>query len=400
MYVRSNSNQKEAGARILLASCREADPVVGRCLRFEFEDSAMAVDSVDMVCPGREAFAVSRSRRLVARLDAAPLPRFRRTPSPRYKMFVACIQGLDDLYRIAPASPWRHAAEVSVCCIDEVYARQVPQCTGAMALLRPFDLIFVGCHASVDALSRATGRPCHYLPPSVDTQRFCPYPDPPARVIDVYSMGRRSPRTHETLLEMSERDGWFYHFDTTQNAMITDHHEHRRRLADLVKRTRYFLVNVAHCDTPQLTGGQQELGYRYFEGAAAGTVLIGQLPGPAAASSMFDWPDAVVPLPYDSDEIGNLIRELDAAPQRVERIRRDNVVHALRRHDHVHRWARILEVVGLDATPALHERRRTLNETADKIEGTAAGHGRAATVPSGPAPGAEFLGGAGMAAVG
>ncbi len=370
-------------ARILWASCRAADPVVARCLRFEFEDVAAAVDGVDMVCPGPERFRVSPTRRLIARIDAAPWRGRRRSAKPRYKMFVACVAGLDDLYRIAPTSRWRAAAEISVCCIDEVYARQIQSCTGAMALMRQFDMIFVGCHDSVEPLSRATGRPCHYLPPSVDTLRFCPYLTPRARVVELYSMGRRSARTHSAMLEKADHDGSLYHFDTTRNALVTDHREHREHLADIVKRTRYFLVNVAQCTVPALTGGQQELGYRYFEGAAAGTVLIGELPPRAAAAAGFDWPDAVVPLPFDSDAIGEVIRTMDADPARVAQIRRNNMIQSLRRHDHVHRWARVLEAAGLEPMPALQERRRALNELADQIE--RAGPAHAGTESGSPA---------------
>jgi len=43
---------------------------------------------------------------------------------------------------------------------------------------------------------------------------------------------------------------------------------------------------------------------------------------------VFDWQDAVIRLPFDSPDTGEILEALDADPQRIERIRRENVHHA------------------------------------------------------------------------
>jgi hypothetical protein len=46
---------------------------------------------------------------------------------------------------------------------------------------------------------------------------------------------------------------------------------------------------------------------------------------------------------------------------------RNNVVNALRRHDWVYRWERVLDSVGLPHTEAMRERRRRLGALADAV---------------------------------
>ena len=52
-------------------------------------------------------------------------------------------------------------------------------------------------------------------------------------------------------------------------------------------------------------------------------------------------------MPFDCPEIGELIADLDQQPERLARIRRDNVVNSLLRHDWYHRWSEILRTIDL-----------------------------------------------------
>lgn len=110
------------------------------------------------------------------------------------------------------------------------------------------------------------------------------------------------------------------------------------------------------------------MGLRYFEGAAAGTVLIGDAPHNESFTQNFGWKDSVIPLEFNSGDIADVIAELEEDPERVERIRRANVANSLRRHDHVHRWAEILSIAGLVETPNMQTRRRRLEELALSVE--------------------------------
>src|SRR5258705_13338084 len=158
-------------------------------------------------------------------------------------------------------------------------------------------------------------------------------------------MGRRPPETHKAVLRMADAGEWYYMYDAGTNYSVSSHAEHRRRLADMIKRSRFFLVNPASgADKVERTRGQQELGFRFFEGAAAGAVLIGDAPHNASFNEYFGWQDSVIPLPFDSGDVADVIAELEADPSRLGRISKTNVVNSLRRHDHVYRWGQVLSL--------------------------------------------------------
>ena len=58
-----------------------------------------------------------------------------------------------------------------------------------------------------------------------------------------------------------------------------DYRQHREMLANIVKRSRYFIVYSVYRDgSPEAIGNQIEVAFRYYEGSAAGAVMLGQMP--------------------------------------------------------------------------------------------------------------------------
>jgi hypothetical protein len=173
------------------------------------------------------------------------------------------------------------------------------------------------------------------------------------------------------LLDLARERRLFYLYDTfSGNIPVQNPAEHRLQLGNLIKRSRFFLANRAKANEEGETGRQEELGFRFFEGAAGGAVMIGEAPEVASFQEHFDWPDALIHLPFGSPRIGELIAGLKGQPQRLARIRRDNVVHVLRRHDWAYRWRAVLEYLGLTPLKGLRER-----------------EGRLAALAAGPIPG-------------
>ena len=201
----------------------------------------------------------------------------------------------------------------------------------------------------------------------MDALSFCPYPDSHERVIDVYSMGRRPHLTHQKLLEMARTSGLFYVHDTIAGSQAINAREHRALVANMAKRSRYFLVNPGKFDEPAHTAHQVEFGYRYFEGAASGAIMIGERPNNEVFPKLFDWPDAVTELPHTSGDIEAIIRDLDRDPERQDRIRRTGVVQALMRHDWVYRWETILTAAGLEVSSNAQERKARLRKLAEQV---------------------------------
>ncbi len=360
-YVR-----RAADARVLLVSQRRLAPVTWRSLLFNFEDVIATVDAVDLAAPLPADAPGERRRQRAQRLDrlylgaGRALLRLEPELDRRYPLLFVSLQGLQDLFQLGSLAPWLAAADVSVCYVEELWRSELPARRAELALLRHFDLVLLSCHGTVEPVAAATGRPCRYLAPGVDLLTFCPYPDPPARVIDIYAMGRRSAEMHETLVALAARRRLFYLYDTLSRADVHDPADHRRLLAELIKRARYFTVSRPKFDVPLRAAQQHEVGFRFFEGAAGGTVLLGQPPDTPVFAQIFNWEDAVVPC--TPDDVGAVIEALDANPGRVDGIRRRNTLNTLKRHDCVDRWAEVLAAAGLPSTPGVDARRHRLAE--------------------------------------
>src|SRR5262249_1463993 len=161
----------------------------------------------------------------------------------------------------------------------------------------------------------------------VDCMRFTPYPRFPERSIDCYSIGRRSPVTHASLLELAARNDFFYLYDTVAGFPVLNWKEHRGLFASLMSRTRYFITHKPALGRDVDVGRDEMVAARTFEGAAAGTVMIGIPPDCSEYRTLFDWPDATIEIPFECRNIAEVIAELDAQPERMAIVRRNNMVY-------------------------------------------------------------------------
>jgi hypothetical protein len=366
-----------SNSRVLVVSQRSVRPVVSNAGGYEFEDVVRAIDDVDLLVieteePNRfplEQKMLSRIRRHTG-IDAHREPRRKEAKVTKpYDLFFMRIMSPTQLDILESVKGWQENCQTKVCWIEELWPNWIEHAKWLQPL-RQFDHVFVLMRESPDPLSRAIGRPCSFMPPGVDALRFCPYPNPPSRSIDFYAMGRRSPITHRSLLAYAEqREDFTYLYDSARpTTFVEGPAEHRELLASLIKRSRFFLANRAKAGAAEQTKGAQAFGPRFFEGAAAGALLVGTPPECTEFGSYFDWPDALVPIEYGSERIGEVIDELDADPDRVRRARQANITNVLRRHDWAHRWQTVLAEVGLSPLQATRERETRLERRAQEVE--------------------------------
>jgi hypothetical protein len=356
--------------RILIFSQRNIfKKALFRCAHFEFENIISQIDSVELLAPeldlstGRQAIA----KRIAFHAPIALNPGIERTrPKAHYDLFLAVCGAPTDLLMVDAVGNWREACKTSICLIDELWVREMAGYRHFLRILEKFDVVMLYYSQSVQALHERIRRKCVFLAPGVDTTLFSPYPAPPKRVVDVYSIGRRSEITHQALLKMASEDGLFYLHDSIAGDQAIHPSEHRALFANVAKRSRYFIVNPGLIDRPDRRGNQIEIGNRYFEGTAAGAILVGERPNNQEFDRLFDWPDAVIPLPYNSSDI-SLIKELDKQPERQDRICRNNAAQAMLRHDWVYRWETILETAGLSPMPELLQRKEHLRTMAAAV---------------------------------
>jgi hypothetical protein len=370
-------------ASVLLLSMREAARGVGYCALYEFEYVLEELFDVEVVAP-RDVERLHPSRRVyrMARMlgaspdlaGALPLGRPEFRAQREYDMFLAVFNHTHELYALRTLADYRKHCRTAICYLGEAWGHNLPGYL--LELLRDFDHIFCGIKSACEGVAKITGRPCGYVPMGIDAVGFCPYPEPPTRSIDVCQLGRRSPVTHEALLAYARQQHRFYYYDTVRTPAqkrsraqltfeVTNIMEHRSLLANLLKRSRYFIANRAYANLPSWTAGVHEIATRYYEGAAAGTVMLGEPPDSDEFRSQFGWPDAVVRTPFDAPDVADVIARLDADPERVAAIRRNGVVGALERHDWAHRLQVMLEAIGRAPSARMAARRRRLAELAE-----------------------------------
>ena len=220
------------------------------------------------------------------------------------------------------------------------------------------------------AVQGAVGKPVHHVPLGADIFRFTPYPNPPQRVIDVYSMGRRSEVAHEALLKKASRRELFYIYDTLPGLLIQpkDHRQHRDLVANCAKRSKFFVTYPAKVDMADETRGQSEVGARFFEGAATGAVLVGQAPTIPAFAKEFNWPNAVVDIGSTESDLDAALQPFVSDPARFAALSKRNAVEAIKRFDWSYRWREMLGLVGMQLTAKHLEREKQLAALAAQAE--------------------------------
>jgi hypothetical protein len=371
-----------SGGRVLLLSMRRLSTLAAYCGQYEFEDVVTAVTGADRVEAddtralefSRRAYKLlrvgSRSRRLARAW--APGPSTVRLAQD-YDLFFPIFNNPHELYALATVPDWRRRCRLAACFINEIWAHLWP--TELLELLTDFDHVFLGSRPCAEQVQRSVGRPCSYLPLATDVLRFAPLPPPPPRMIDVCNIGRRSPVTHEALMTLARERRIFYYYDTIaasgaglkqRTFHVDSAAEHRLLLAGLLQRSQYFIANRSRVNEADLAV-QEVISSRFYEGAAAGTVVLGEAPRSEDFAQQFNWRDAVIPLPFDSPDIERILAELNTDPQRVERARSENIRQSALRHDWSHRFQTVLATLGLSPTEALlrrDERLRALAESA------------------------------------
>jgi hypothetical protein len=346
-----------------------------KCGLYEAQDVLVDVDDVDLICLDmgwgawfneiwlRRPLYHDVSRKLIFANPGLKKVQLSRN----YDVFIAVCSSYWDLPCINAIERWRAHCKISVCWIDEMWAAEIPRYKRWHDALSQFDYVFTGYRDSVPVLSKVANRPCYWLPGAVDAFRFSPLPNPPARVVDVYSIGRRHEGIHRELLMAARRGELFYVHDTFANVgniEVHDHQQHRDLFANTAKRSRYFMVAPAKMDSLRQIRDQVEIGYRYYEGAAAGTVMIGEAPGCEAFSELFGWPEVVMQAKPDGSDIMAVIRDLGSEPERMAAISRRNAKEALLHHDWVYRWNEVFRVAGIEPSPRMMAREQRLKEMA------------------------------------
>jgi hypothetical protein len=377
MLTSFDANTDKKPARILVVSSRGFNAAAASCGCYEFEDLICDVDNADLFVPVNDRDRMRKMYRLIKYIGKSDRLAAKLTPYPKdfvidheYDLLLIVVHNAWDLQLINSIQNWQTKCRYTACLITEIHEKELNNWRLLQEPFQNFDLIFACTYLCNAKLSQAIDRPVIYLPGGSDALKFCPYPNPPERSIDVIALGRRSPEIHRSLLEQAQTSNFFYYYDTVkkQALEIDNPREHRIKLISLMQRTRFSINYFAKFDNPALTKNSQEIGFRFFEGAAAGTIMLGLPPANEMFSQYFDWEDVVIEVDPDSQDIINTIAKLDSQPEKLASIRRQNVVNSLLKHDWVYRWQTILAAFNLAPTQSIIDRQQRLQQLAQSIE--------------------------------
>ena len=371
--TRIGKQDPDTKARVLLFSHSNIyEQEVWRCSWRDFVRILQEIESVDILAPKPKSWYRNGKRlalRLGEHLSIPVNPGVATTTVDRdYDLFLAICEKPSELLHLQSLKGWRERCKKAVCWLPEYYVKELAYTKSCIEVLSQFDhVIFM--FVVNEPFKKVIKGQGQYMPAGIDTLMFCPYPNPPARSIDVLSIGRRAKPVHQALMRMAREEGKFYVYDTINDLRAYDLDEHRLMMANMAKRSRYFIVSPGKFDVPAETGGQMEFGYRYFEAAAPGTIMIGmRAPNNQEFDKIFDWEDAVIEVPFDSDAIVEAIHELDKQPERQRKIRQTNILQCLHHHDWVYRWEAVLNTVGMEPLPTLLNRKQRLKDLADTVQ--------------------------------
>jgi len=374
-----SSVDADRSPRILVISVRGFRFQAANCCIYEFEDLLLDNESTQLHCPSDEfGFPFDSARKIYRTAKYAGLgDRFaaKLAPFPQelvldreYDLLFAILDNPWQMHLLESIKGWRDKCRKTACFIAEMWMPDVDNWRLIKEPWNDFDRVFLGVTRCVDSLNKLIEPPVTYIPPAVDTLRFSPYPNPPQRSIDVSYVGRRSPVIHDALVERATQDNFFYYYDTVKGKLQIDNaREHRILLADIFQRSRYNITNYAKFNEAKETGGTQEIGYRFFEGAAAGTVMVGMPPGGDAFPRYFDWEDPIIKVDLRGTDVVEAIAQLDAQPERLERISKMNTANSLLKHDWAYRWRDMLSALDLKPSSQMVAREKYLQELGHSI---------------------------------
>lgn len=358
--------------RVTVFSTRMIEKHVSRTSGYEFED--MIVEELDDAV--LHAPSVNRMSRFIMRAKgkiARKLPFVKKinlnwktaVPDQECDLFFVSIAQPRDLNYLDLAKGWRKSSRFAVCWLQELWAADIPRLGHRLDILNSFDHVICPFYHTTEYLRARLSVPVTYMTWGTDTALFNPFPIPPRRVIDICRIGEMPPETHNALRDYADQTGKYYSYSTVNGLMTApSHRAHRHNYAGTLKRSKYFITYLAKVTQTVERVAQEEFGLRYIEAIASGAIMLGDQPSNPAFTEYFGWEDSVVAAPYGSPDMLSVIEALDADPARIERIRRRNISEALNRHDHLHRWEKVLEIAGLQERPQMAIRRSRLGDLA------------------------------------
>lgn len=360
--------------RILLYSNRNIyEKKVYRCILHEFEDVINSIDEVDLVAPTLKwQDKIYRGHRKFAQyaleyfnLNFNPgIPTIK--INDYYDLFFYVCDFPQELIHLNAIKGIKKFCKKSMCFINEFWIEDICKYEFLIELLQDFDCVFIGLSTSIDALEKKFRSKIRLMYIGIDNLKFFPAPNT-TRDIYIYSIGRRDENYHKNLKRFCKEKNALYIYDTLSNYLTNDLVDHRAAYANMLKHSNYFVVSPGKFNY-YINNSKCEIGSRYFEGSAAGAILIGEKPINSQNETIFCSENFVEYLPNDYEELKNSIYELDQNLEKKIKIRRNNIINSLKVNDWLYRWEKVLAEAGLKPIDKFYKRKEKLSKLVELSE--------------------------------
>jgi hypothetical protein len=302
----------------------------------DFEDAVAAASDVDIVSVPIYSRKVHVAETLHGRRLASVTP-----PRSQYDVCLLIAVGT----HIVPSLRYlRHLKQVArrvIVYLYDAWLWELPTISARGGVWDIVDDLFVSFPHVVTAYHDELSRPVHYLPQAISPHWFEPYRT--IRPIDVLSVGRRVPRVHAELLEVSRRRDLFYLYQDIFRPRAIDLRESQSLIGSLCQRARVQVSWSAEHTHPEHESEFAAITLRWFEAAASGSVVVGKAPVTDEFARLFPYDGFVHDLSpaASASDIGNV---LDGALQdRRADERRALARHVCTAHTWDARWRELVE---------------------------------------------------------
>jgi hypothetical protein len=283
----------------------------------------------------------------------------------QFDCFLYICMNPENLIALNAIEGWQNCAKHSGVFLFETWSAKAHDNRHYLRLLDDFDHVFLFNASSIPTIQRYTSTPCSFLPAASDCLKASPYPGRAPRTIDIYGMGRTWAPVHEQLMDMTKAGELFYLWDHQPGAVDNGFEAARLRTHHVIRHSRFFTsFNFTKGGKLPSSAGEDTIATRMFEGAAGGAVQIGTAPKVPEFHELFDWPDALIEIPQDPLDLRTFYRELQADPVRIERASAHAAANALRRHDWIYRFEKIIQTLDIATPDGVTDRKRRLAKLA------------------------------------
>jgi hypothetical protein len=219
--------------------------------------------------------------------------------------------------------------------------------------LAKLDHLFVISSEIANEMRSLYSLPVSWLPLAVNTPAWGNYAA--HRSIDVMGYGRLDKAVHARVQQHfnhPDSDRLYFH-STFSCAGVWDVQEHVALQIKLLKRAKINLCfEVSH--VPRFCGHSPLL-YRWLEGWAAGSVVVGTQPRDPGVEALMDWPDSTLELPTTPDDWISFLEELLEDESRLATISYRNYRECRLRHDWRYRLLDLFTTLNLPIPQKLEQ---------------------------------------------